>query len=157
MPGSTVAKPTTASLLIGLVLMMTFMVAGFGGGLWGFEHLLLEHRLERDGIVATAEMIERKQHSSPTARNQTSYEVTYSFEVDGRRIRSTARIGRKLYHHLAATNELQVRYLPADPSQSWPVKAGLGWLFWLATLLGLAVGLGATVVTVGMIRSRLGS
>lgn len=157
MTGSTQPAPTTTTFLIGLSLMLVFLVAGTGCGIWGLQRVLLHHRLDERGMLATAKVVSRRQITSRTRRQAGSmaYEVTYEFDVGGRRIRGTARVDRDLFLRTASERKLQVRFLPEDPSRSLPARARQKTVYWLATVLGFATAAGALVVMTGMIASRL--
>jgi hypothetical protein len=148
---------STSWFLVGLGLMLVFVVAGVGGGVWGLEQILLHHQLQTKGEVTRGEVLGKEQLDSRSfpAAGHTAYEVTFAFEVEGERIQRTARIGQDLYSRLSRGQSLPVRYLPGSPERSLPAEVRLGGIYWLATAFGFAVAAGAAVVAVGMTLTRL--
>jgi hypothetical protein len=152
------AEQGPRSFWLGFLVMLLFAGAGFFGSSWAFDRILLEKALYDRGVVASGRLLEKRQIESNTSQRAsegTIYELTYRFETDSGIRTGESRVSAEKFFSLQRGDPLEVRYLPDAPGRNLPEGSRLPGLFWMFAVIGLIVGLGAIVVVIGMVVTRL--
>ena len=150
-------SPPPYAFWIGLPLMLLFVGAGFGGGTWALDRILLERALYKDGEVIPGILLRKSAHHTKAAfggTNKTVYTVSYRFEVDAGTVYNEARIEGKRFYPLKNGDSIDIRYLPDNPEKNLPDGSRLSGLFIFFAAFGFVIGSGALVVVIGMIVDR---
>lgn len=151
-------KPGPRSFWIGLPLMLLFAGSGLGGSSWAIDRIVLEKSLYESGVLTSAALVRKEEvgaHTSPRTSGGTVYRLIYRFDGGAGEIEGAARVSAKQFFSLRPGQSFQVRYLPEDPTRNLPDGSRLSGLFYIFAIVGGVVGLGASVVVVGMILTRI--
>jgi len=149
-----VQPATRFQFALGMALLLGFACAGAGGARWAFGQVLLSRELESAGRTMRAALVTADHIDNGLSPGSVS-ELTYRFEVEGRVYGGTARVAPESYSRARQTRELDVLYLPEDPSINAPAGANLTELNWFFALFSTCIAAASGVVCIGAIRSRM--
>jgi len=146
-----IASPN--AFLIGFPFMLFFVFAGIGGGLWALDRILLERILYSDGKLISGVVLQKIESNTKgdNAVHKRVHYIKYRFKVNNRSIVNEARVEGEHFTRLKPGGSIGIRYLPDEPDKSLPDGSHLSRLFILFVIFGFIVGLGASVVAIGML------
>jgi|GEM_PF-5306053 len=146
------------SFWIGLLLMLGIGGAAIYGSVFAFRHILLEHKLSDKGQLTIAVVVEKEQidsNTSPEADEGTLYILKYRFDTGSGQITGKSRVSKNTFSYTRKGANINVIYMPDNPEMNMPAGNELSNLFWIFAIFGLVIGLGASIVVIGMIIKRI--
>lgn len=138
--------------------MLLFAGAGLGGSGWAFDRIVLERSLYDRGLVTNGVLLRKTivdGHTSPSTSSDTVYNLTYRFDGGTGPIESQNRVSSSMYFSVEPGESLPIRYLPDRPQRNLPDGSHLSNLFWIFAIFSFIIGLGASVVVVGMTVTKI--
>jgi hypothetical protein len=136
---------------VAMTLFVVALAVGIGLHRAAIRQAENQQTFARDSVSANAQVTRLWRGSDDSKQPW----VAYRFEASGRPYIGRAKVRLSRWRTLQTGSPLDVRYLPADPSQNVVIGAEPGVLpAWLPFLLAAAAGTGGVLCLVGLNRQR---
>ncbi len=145
------------------ILGLVFAAVGVGTIFVGIHMVSVEKRYEREGKTVKGTVASKDTYTTRSTtgtgrrrRTRTSrhYRVDYAFTAeDGTRHSGRKNIPSGAWHALEKGSDIDIEYIPAEPSRNRPVASRAGWKAWLIWLFPIGFG-GAGLAMLAIVLRR---
>ena len=140
-----------ATVVLAVLLLAGALAAGVGLYLAAERARARREALERDGMIAEAEVVKLLQ----TRHKEQRYTVVYRYHAGASAYDGRSQVDRAYWRGLQVGSHVPVRYLPSAPEESWiGGREPKGLPFWVVPLVPAGLALTAWAIAYRLRRQR---